>query len=165
MPKWTDKPWERQQGESEKAYDAFATYRDMGAERSLQAVVEKLSKSRTLISRWSCQWNWVERVRAYDNELEKQAMAKAVKERKDMVKRHIDIALELQMTALKALGQMKLEDMSPRDIREFIKTATELERLNREEVKQADNDDVIYQMEYEDMDDIEGEIYGTDTED
>lgn len=60
---------------------------------------------------------------------------------------------------------MKLEDMSPRDIREFIKTATELERLNREEVKQADNDDVIYQMEYEDMDDIEGEIYGTDTED
>ena len=47
MTKWTDKPWERQKGESEKAFGAFAAYRDMGPERTISAVVKKLGKSRT----------------------------------------------------------------------------------------------------------------------
>ena len=41
MPKWTDKPWERQKGESDKAYEAFVTYRDMGTDRSIRAVAQK----------------------------------------------------------------------------------------------------------------------------
>ena len=76
MPKWTDKPWERQKGESEKAFEAFVTYRDMGEKRTLTAVAEKLQKSGTLIRRWKSTWDWAERVRAYDNELEKEAHTK-----------------------------------------------------------------------------------------
>lgn len=131
MPKWTDKPWERQKGESEKAYEAFAAYRDMGPERSITKVSQSLNKTRTLIGRWSSQWNWTERVRAYDNELEKEARAKAVKDRKAMTDRHIGIAMQLQKKALEALGSLSVEDMSPKDIKEYIKMATDLERLNR----------------------------------
>ena len=98
MPKWTDKPWERQKGESAQAYEAFVTYRDMGAERSVTRVSQSLNKSRGLIGRWSSQWNWTERVRAYDNELEKEARAKAVKDRKAMTERHIGIAMQVQKT-------------------------------------------------------------------
>jgi hypothetical protein len=131
MPKWTDKPWERQKGESAQAYEAFVTYRDMGSERSLQAVSQRLSKSIPLIKRWSREKNWVERVRAYDNELEKEARAKAVKDRKAMTERHIGIAMQLQKKALEALSSLSVEDMSPKDIKEYIKMATDLERLNR----------------------------------
>ena len=45
--------------------------------------------------------------------------------------RHIKIAVQLQNKALEALQRVKVEDMSPRDIREYIKLATDLERLNR----------------------------------
>lgn len=131
MPKWTDKPWERQKGESGKAYEAFAAYRDMGPERSITKVSQSLNKTRALIGRWSSQWNWTERARAYDNELEKEARAKAVKDRKAMTDRHIGIAMQLQKKALEALGSLSVEDMSPKVIKEYIKMATDLERLNR----------------------------------
>ena len=131
MPKWTDKPWERQKGESEKAYEAFVAYRDMGEKRTLIAVAEKLGKSDTLIRRWKDRWEWKERVRAYDNDLEKEARAKAIKDRKDMTARHIGIAMQLQKKALEALQGLSVEDMTPKDIKEYIKMATDLERLNR----------------------------------
>lgn len=116
MPKWTDKPWERQKGESAQAYEAFVTYRDMGSDRSIRAVGQRLDKSRTQIGKWSSAWNWQERVRAYDNELEKEARAKAVKDRKAMTERHIGIAMQLQKKALEALSSLSVEDMSPKDI-------------------------------------------------
>lgn len=131
MKKETNKPWERQKGESAQAFEAFTTYRDMGPERSQQAVSRKLAKSRQIISRWSSQWNWLERVRAYENELEKEARARAVKDCKEMTDRHINIAMQLQEKALEALGALSVDKMSPKDIKEYIKMATDLERLNR----------------------------------
>lgn len=131
MPKWTDKPWERQKDESEKAYEAFSEYRDMGEKRTYQNVAEKLQKSCTLIRRWSSQWEWRERVRAYDNELEKEVQKKAVADRKAMIERHIGIAMNLQKKALEALSSLSVKDMSAKDIKEYFKMATDLERLNR----------------------------------
>jgi len=160
MPEWTDnKPWERQKGESEKAFEAFAAYRDLGEKRTISAVVKKLQKSRSLIDRWKERWNWLERVREYDNELERAAKEKVVKERKDMTARHIQIAMQLQKKALAALKELSVEKMSPKDIKEYIKMATDLERLNREPTE-SEKDDVVYEMEIENMDDIEREIYG-----
>lgn len=140
MSKWTDKPWERQKGESEKAFEAFVTYRDMGTKRSLRAVCEKLGKSKTLIDRWSSDKDWVERVRAYDNDIEKEARAKVIRDRKAMTTRHINIAMQLQAKAVEALAGLEVEDMSPKDIREFIKMATDLERLNRTLEEHGDKD-------------------------
>lgn len=131
MQRRTETPWERQQGESEKAYWAFAIYRDMGEKRTIAAVVNQLQKSRSLIDRWKDRWDWVERVRAYDNYLDKEARATAIKERKQMTERHIIIAKQIQAKALEALADLDTDDMSPKDIKEFIKMATDLERLNR----------------------------------
>ncbi len=132
MPKCkSDKPWERQQGESEKAFEAFTVYRDLGNARTISAVSEKLSKSRQLLSRWKAKWKWEERVRAYDNDLVNQAKAKAEKDIKDMTGRHIKIAMQLQAKALEALTSLDIENMSAKDLLQYIKEATALERQNR----------------------------------
>ncbi len=145
MPKHTEKLWERQKGESEQAYEAFSIYRDLGLQRSNAKVCERLSKSRQLISRWKARYDWDERARAYDNELARQAHAEAVKDLKDMTGRHIKMAVQLQAKALEALKELKPEEMTPKDIKEFIKMATELERLNR--MSAASTDDVMVEDE------------------
>lgn len=131
MAKWTDNPWDRQKGESEKAYEAFSIYRDMCEERTVSAVVKKLEKSRTLIDRWKKNYQWEERVRLYDNWLEKKARQKIVKNRQDMIDRHIQIAQNLQGKAMSALQNADSDRMSFKDIREILKIATELERVTQ----------------------------------
>ncbi len=145
MPNHTDKLWERRKGESEQAYEAFSIYRDLGLQRSNAKVCEQLSKSRQLISRWKTQHDWDERARAYDNDLAKRAHAEAVRDLKDMTGRHIRMAVQLQAKALEALKELKPAEMTPKDIKEFIKMATELERLNR--MSAASTDDVMVEEE------------------
>lgn len=140
MPKCADRPWERQNGEGEKAFAAFVIYRDMGRERTVTAVAKQLSKSRQLVERWKERWNWQERVRAYDNELEKEAKAAAVKAAREMTERHIRIAMQLQKKALEALQNLSVKKMTAKDIKEYIKMATELERLNRMLEEKSEND-------------------------
>jgi hypothetical protein len=57
--------FEQQERESNKAFAAFKIYLELGPERSLSAVAEKLGKSKTLIERWSGKYDWPARVQAY----------------------------------------------------------------------------------------------------
>src|SRR5216684_1111756 len=57
--------FERQARESEKAFAAFAAYLEMGPERSLAAVGQKLGKSKALLERWSAKFDWPGRVQAH----------------------------------------------------------------------------------------------------
>jgi hypothetical protein len=69
------KTYERQDGETTKAYTAFTIYRDIGSVRSLDRVEEKIYGTQvghkrgtnlTSLKRWSREWNWVDRCRDYD---------------------------------------------------------------------------------------------------
>ena len=57
--------FERLPLETDKAYAAFTVYLNLGAQRSTQAVANKLGKCAQLIRRWSSQWRWSERVAAH----------------------------------------------------------------------------------------------------
>lgn len=124
-------PWEQQQGESAKAFEAFAIYRDMGVERSVRKVTQRLNKSLTLIGKWSSRYNWPERARAYDRDLDRQAHAQAVRDVRSMTNRHIRIAMQLQAKALEALEQLNVATLSPKMQLAFLAKATEIERMNR----------------------------------
>ena len=142
MPKRSDtKPWERQEAESVKAYEAFQCYLNLGETRSQRLVSEQLSKSRQLISRWSANYQWVERVAAYENDLQRQAHAEAVKKARQMADRHISIAMKMQQKALQALKEMDPRDIDPKNLVAFIREATKLERENRTEIVKDTNPD------------------------
>lgn len=122
--------YDRLPDESVKAHEAFAAYRDMGAGRSIDAVVQKLNKSRTLISRWSGQYNWVERAAEYDDYIDIQARKKvereAVSRKADMLKRHSQMGRALQSKGLQYLTDSGIDKSS--DAISAVKSGIEIER-------------------------------------
>ena len=103
----------------------------MGDERSIREVAQRLAKSRTLIGRWSVTYQWVERVAAFDADVQRKAHAKAVKKRRKMTDRHISIALKMQEKALMALEQMDPADIDPKNLIAMLREATKLEQEMR----------------------------------
>jgi len=75
----TRDPWDRRDGESDAAWQAFVLYRDQGAgNRSIRRVATDLSKPQSVLSRWSGENEWRRRVEAWDREqdaIRRQAMA------------------------------------------------------------------------------------------
>ena len=58
-------PFEQLPKESAKAFAAFSIYLNLGSERSLAAVGQKLGKSVGLMERWSKRFDWSGRVQAH----------------------------------------------------------------------------------------------------
>lgn len=134
----TPEPWERRESESTKAYEAFCTYRDMGRERSLSKVSEKLQKSETLMGRWSRTYDWVDRAAKWDDEQERIEREIAQKEQakaiKDMRKRHADLAHAMLIKSAKALAKIPEDEIKPGDISRMVDIASKLERISRGDV-------------------------------
>src|SRR5215217_4275033 len=76
--------WFRQKGESRKAYEAFAVYRDMGMSRSLPKVASHLSKSLELMKRWSSKHEWVDRAASFDANEDFELMVRTQEQRIQM---------------------------------------------------------------------------------
>ena len=130
------KPWERQPGESAKAYEAFSLYRDMGVERSLSKVGNALGKSKTMMDKWSSPnaFNWVERAKAWDIEQDRILQKQQIEDIKKMRKRHASVAVSMLVKAAEALKKLPLEEIKAADISRMVDTASKLERISRGDV-------------------------------
>ena len=139
-------PWERQEDETPKQFEAFKVYRNMGEERSLSKVSKQLSKSTALMARWSRSNNWVDRCVAWDNEQDRLLAIEQRKEIKKMRKRHADVASAMIATAVKGLKQIQehMEDVKPQDVARLVDVASKLERISR-----GDTSEVIEQRQGE----------------
>lgn len=125
--------WERQDGESAQAFEGFALYRDMGAERSLAKVAQELGKSKALMERWSVRWQWGQRAEAWDAEFDRMVRRALEKGIIRMRRQHVDIAQAMLMKALEALELIPPAKMTPKDIAVTVDVASKLERLSRGE--------------------------------
>lgn len=129
-PKDNEAPaWTRQEGESATNYEAFCVYRDMGNERSLAKVGEKLCKSTALMERWSAKFNWVERVTAWDVEADRQATEKLLKDIANARARQRKQALKMQVKGLELLKEIRPGDAKLSEIVSLLKLGMEQERI------------------------------------
>jgi hypothetical protein len=100
--------WERQAGESEPAFMAFAAYRDQSTPRSLAKLSKELEKSRQLLERWSSRHGWVSRVAAFDMDRDRRRREARRREDEELVGRqasHLAEAAEMLMKPVEALLQ------------------------------------------------------------
>ena len=163
MPKnRTDLPWERQNGESAQAFAAFLVYLNLGAERSHRTVSKQCGKNISLIGRWSRAYGWVERCRAWDNYLQREAKKAAVAEIRKMNQRHISMAQQIQDAVLQALIDLGSDIVTPQNFAAVVKLSTDLERqsmeaeaketISSEELREQAEDDPLTAALKEDMD-------------
>ena len=139
----TRQMWERQEGESAKAWNAFRLYRDMEpTERSIAKIAAKLGYSApVLCERWSMRNNWVARALAYDEYTDLQARNSRERERLAASDRRIQIAKNMQLVggaAIQDLGK-KIQDalrsgkaipkISLKDATAIINAGVQIERL------------------------------------
>ena len=125
--------WERQEGESAQAFQGFAAYRDMGAERSLAKVAQKLGKSKALMERWSVRWQWVMRADLWDDEMDRLSRRELEKGITGMRRNHVNIAKAMLVKALQALQRIPVDEMTPKDVSTMVDVAAKLERISRGE--------------------------------
>lgn len=145
--------WERKKGESSEAYTAFKLYYQMGAKRSCSKVAQSLLKSRVLITGWCSKWDWVERARAYDNELARQEFAEACNAVKKMNEQQAQIGLLIQKKALEALKEMKSKELYPKLLLQYLVQGAGLERKSREsdiEIRVSGKEKEINETDYAD---------------
>lgn len=134
------KAWDRLKDETEKAYEAFSTYRDLGVGRTFVAVADKLHKSCTLIRRWAKRHNWEERAAAYDSSITEGARKANINSIETAIKRKNSIAGKLEEKALAALKNLNLSRVSGRTIVEMLTLSNTL-RNEAVEIENANDAD------------------------
>lgn len=121
--------WERQPEESAKAFEAFAIYRDMGNDRSIAKVAEKLGKSEALLHRWSSKFDWVNRAAAWDDELARMTTRELMRDIARTRARQRKQALAMQSKGMSLLKGIKPGEAKLSEINALLKTGMEQERI------------------------------------
>lgn len=122
--------WDRRADESGPAFEAFASYRDAGPSRSLEAVTAALEKSWTLISRWSGRHEWVARVAAYDTDIARRASERTEEDDVEALARQVRTMRAVQAQMGKRL-LMNAESVAPAEAGRLLIAATREEREAR----------------------------------
>lgn len=141
-------PWERQVGETAKAFYAFNVYRQLGPSRSIRATGEKLGKTATHLEKWSHRFDWVIRAGDWDAHMAGIARAAEIVERTRMAKRHVQIGVGLQNEVIRSLQARQLgwerhladpanvkapKPLDASDVRHWALAGVTIERLARGE--------------------------------
>lgn len=130
-------PWERQDDESDEAFEAFQIYRDMGVGRSMAAVRKELGKSQSLMERWSSKYSWVDRAKAWEREQDRILRLQQIEDIKKMRKRHADLAVEMLEKALEGLRLLTPDELNAVSIGRIVEVASRLEQKSRGDTTDA----------------------------
>jgi len=117
-------------GETAKAYEAFAVYRELETgQRSLERVSRTLHKSVTFLGRWSSKYNWVERAAAYDDHLKEQDRLEFEAQRKIAKKNRLAMLGKFEGHLIKALKDLNIDDPKLSEVTQALRLLLEQERI------------------------------------
>ena len=131
------KSYERLAVESEKAFEAFRTYCELGTARSMVKAAQLLGKSYQQMSRWSNNYNWQNRVEEWDMEQQRILQLRMVQERwetherdlKEFRNHHLSIAKQAFKASVIAtrkvteyLEKKEKDSKFPKDTNEAVAT-------------------------------------------
>lgn len=112
----TTDPWERQPGESAKAYQAFKAYRDMPpAERSVRKSggdSKGTARERRFLG-WSSEFRWVERAAAWDGHLDRIRQAeriRSIRQAERQNQKAVDLGFGKLVQRLQAIEKLELTE-------------------------------------------------------
>lgn len=129
----TEYSWDRQPGEPSQAYRAFLIFRDLPhrsppVKRTKRAVATELgTKGKTRVIEWGQKWNWDERARDYDNELQHIELEERKEQIRGALENKIKIGKALQGKALKALAELPQEVLSARNVLDYLAQGVAME--------------------------------------
>lgn len=83
----TPHPWDRQDGEPDKAWKHFCSYRDLGPDRSLARTASDCGLTVNAMGLHSARWAWGERAAAYDSHVDEQQRLAFIREAREAGKR------------------------------------------------------------------------------
>lgn len=129
------KPWDRQDGETSRAYEIFCAYRDKGVGRSVREIARSCQINERQIYKWKSTHKWDERVDAWDSEMLDKAMRKATNDYARMLERQINNGKVLQDRAMRAIMAMDFDVATLRSLHsvvELFNCGVEMERTARE---------------------------------
>jgi hypothetical protein len=134
--------WDKQEGETNKAYNAFLTYRDLGFLRSLKKAtsnfynienVRRTSAKLRQMQDWSRKNDWVARCADWDanqNRIYQLEQREAIQA---MNKRQASYGVAMQGKGIARLLDMNPEELTPDQASRLTKTGVEIERPARGE--------------------------------
>ena len=128
-------PWERQEDETDKAFQAFEEYRKMGLARSYVKVAEKLGKSLNLIERWARQDNWKMRTLSWDRHEARITNERILLGTAAMRERMTVLAMQIQSRAqgrILRMTEAEINAMRPEAAVTIMRAAADIERRARE---------------------------------
>lgn len=130
--------YERQNRETDRSYNAFCVYRDMGPLRSLKKAAASFYDTETTpkphqerqFKEWSRRYLWVARAKEWDAEQDRILRIETTEARKEAAKHQRQLGRFMQGKAYERLNAIKRGDEIPlTQIASIVTTATTLERL------------------------------------
>lgn len=120
--------WERQPGETVKAYRAFRTYLELGQGRTLAEAARNLGhRNAKTVEAWSRKNGWQARLAAWEDRASKRADAALMDELEQRTRRHAEL-LTLGLEAMAIAPRELLRRMTDQEL------ATEIRKLPLHEV-------------------------------
>lgn len=146
------KPYERQPKETEKAFQAFTYYRDLGFERTIEKAtviyrdhygMEEVEYGNRILQGWSSKFGWVIRAEAWDRRLDAEKRKLQLKDIERMRQKHILLAEACQDIVVAELKKFKhlaktadFRTISASELTKILEVAVKLERQSKGEPDQ-----------------------------